>query len=432
MQKIIILITYFFIQISFCQNIYDVFFKNVNIINLEHNKVEINKNIGISNGKILVIENAKKSKIKGKHVINLKGKFIIPGLADAHVHLPENKEDAERFLKISLVHGVTKVRSMRGTFDHPSWKKDWETNKALLPKVILSSVPMHHSYKMSFEEMDSYVQNTKNYGFDLLKILSIKSTTDFKQLDSLCKKYQIPLGGHFLDNPKGVRFSDELFFNSSYTSIEHLGGLVGSPETLENRLQYIKNKEIYICPTLQWYAIGYGQFGIDEMLMGRGMQYFSKETREDWASKTKKYRESLGTDGFNEEKEKYALEIHERIQLLKKLNDFKIPMLLSPDSSTKYIAPGLGMLDEIEWYKKAGISNCDILKCATINFSKLYQIKDLLNENHEAEFLVLNQNPLKNLDALDDIWGIYINQNFINQEQLHQLRKELTLDAEKK
>ena len=97
---------------------YDLVFKNANIVSMENDKVLENQNIAISNGKIVAIENAKKSKLKAEKTIDLKGKYIMPSLADAHVHLPETEEELQRMFDLNLINGVTKLRSMRGDWKH--------------------------------------------------------------------------------------------------------------------------------------------------------------------------------------------------------------------------------------------------------------------------------------------------------------------------
>ena len=60
MQKIILFVVLTLSQFVFSQDSYDIVFKNVNIVSMENDKVLLNQNIAILNGKIMVIENAKK------------------------------------------------------------------------------------------------------------------------------------------------------------------------------------------------------------------------------------------------------------------------------------------------------------------------------------------------------------------------------------
>ncbi len=118
MKKIILLFTLIFTTITFAQKDFDVVFKNVNVVSLEGETVLKNQNVGIKDGLILVIENAKKSKLKGDKEYDLNGKYIMPALADAHVHFPKTAEEMPRFFEMNLVNGITKLRSMRGEWVH--------------------------------------------------------------------------------------------------------------------------------------------------------------------------------------------------------------------------------------------------------------------------------------------------------------------------
>ena len=79
---------------------------------MKDDKVLHNKTIVIKDGKIIEIAN--KTKYKSNNTINAKGKYLMPSLADAHVHLPEKDEELEKVMKLNLINGVTKMRSMRG------------------------------------------------------------------------------------------------------------------------------------------------------------------------------------------------------------------------------------------------------------------------------------------------------------------------------
>lgn len=402
----------------------DYIFKNVNVISMVDDKVLEKQNVVIKDGKIIEISD--KTKYKSENTIDTKGKYLLPTMADAHVHFPESDEELEKVMKLNLINGVTKLRSMRGSWNDLERKSKYNSENSYYPKLYLSPPPIHRNHDFSVEELEKYIKASKDYKFDFVKILSIKNPALLKQMDSLCKKYNVNIGGHYPDNPKGVRFSDETVFSTNYNSIEHLGGLVGEPESYENRIKNIKQNNIFICPTMQWYAIGYGQYGIDEMLNQRGMQYIPTDIKTDWAEKSQLYRDKLGKEGFEEEKAKYASEMQERFNVTKRLNDEGVKLLLSPDSSSKFIVPGFGMLEEMKLYRKAGLSNFDILRSATTNFALLF------NENYgtietgkNADFILLSQNPLNDLKALENVEAIFYNNHYLDQKQLNEIAKSV-------
>ena len=130
MKKILLLATVLCSQIIISQNQkHDLVFKIVNIVSMENDKVLENQNIAISNGKIVAIENAKKSKLKAEKTIDLKGKYIMPSLADAHVHLPETEEELHEIGDVSI-GGVDRIMKS------PT-KKFVDASQQLFPGVIL-------------------------------------------------------------------------------------------------------------------------------------------------------------------------------------------------------------------------------------------------------------------------------------------------------
>ncbi|MEG0760335.1 MAG: amidohydrolase family protein, partial [Chryseobacterium sp.] len=151
-----------------------------------------------------------------------------------------------------------------------------------------------------------------------------------------------------------------------------------------------------------------------------------KEIKNDWAEKSKNYREKLGKEGFEKERNEYASEMQERLKVTKRLNDEGVKLLLSPDSSSKFIVPGFGMLEEMKLYKKTNISNLDILKSATTNFAFLFNGNyGTIEMGKNADFILLSQNPLQNLNALENIEAVFYNKIYLDKKQLNEIAKSV-------
>ena len=411
---------------------YDLVFKNANIVSMENDKVLENQNIALLNGKIVVIENAKKSKLKAAKTIDLKGKYIMPSLADAHVHLPENEEELQRMFDLNLINGVTKLRSMRGDWKHKEWQNKYNTINSIYPKLYLSAPPISRNTVASMEQLEEFVKavNEHNYGF--IKILSIKNQEIFTQLDSLCKKYEVSLGGHFPRLAMGNSLNEDVFFNSNYKSIEHLGGLVGEPNLFESRIQAIKKNDIYICPTLLWYSIGSGQYSYEQLEKLDGMEFVSKETMQEWIEKTKIYREKIGEQAYKDEVAKELKDLEEKYQVIARLQKEGIKMLLSPDASSKYMMTGCNMINEMELLKNANLSNFEILQMATVNFATFHkEYNGVVKVDKPADFIILDQNPLEDLQTLKNIKGVYFNYNYLDTKTLEDMKKKWLATASK-
>ena len=432
MQKIILFVVLAITQTLFSQTTYDLVFKNANIISMESDNVLLNQNIAILNGKIVVIENAKKSKLKAKKTIDLKGKYIMPSLADAHVHLPETEEELQRMFDLNLINGVTKLRSMRGDWKHKEWQNKFNTINSIYPKIYLSAPPISRNLEASTAQLEEFVKAVKDNNYGFIKILSIKNQEIFTQLDSLCKKYDVPLGGHFPRLAMGNSLNEDVFFNSNYKSIEHLGGLVGEPNLFESRIQAIKKNDIYICPTLLWYSTGSGQYSYEQLEKLPGMEFVSKETMQEWIEKTKIYREKIGEQAYKDEVAKELKDLQEKYQVIARLQKEGIKMLLSPDASSKYMMTGCNMVNEMELLKNANLSNFEILQMATVNFATFHkEYNGVIKVDKPADFIILDQNPLEDLQTLRNVKGVFFNNNYIDNKALEEIKKNLLATASK-
>jgi len=400
----------------------DYLFTNVSIIPMNKEIVLSNKNIAIKNGKIIEITDNSKQFNSVAHTIDLKGKYIMPALSDAHVHLPKDKTALKKLLTLQLINGVTKIKSMRGNWKHTEWRKEYNTNNSIYPKMYLAAPPIHRKHNFDTNQLNKFVTNVKKQKFDFIKILSIKDENLFKLLDSLCKINNVALAGHF---PKNI--TDKTIFNSNYTSFEHLGGLTGiSSELLNSRMNNIKQKNIFLCPTLSWYSVGSGRYSYEELRNLAGMQFIAKEKVDNWITKTKQYREKLGEQAYKDEVTSELKKIDEKYKVINKLKDLNVKMLLSPDCSTKYLIPGFGMYGEMKLLKNTNLSNFDILKMGTVNFSEFFKGNyGTLEVGKDADFLILNENPLNNLRTLTSIDGIYFNTNYIDNKKLKELSKSI-------
>ena len=426
MQKIILFVVLTLSQFVFSQDSYDIVFKNVNIVSMENDKVLENQNIAILKGNIVVIENAKKSKLKAEKTIDLQGKYIMPSLADAHVHLPETEEELQKMFDLNLINGVTKLRSMRGDWKHKEWQNKFNTLNALHPKLYLSAPPISRNMELTSEQLETFVKAVKEQDYGFIKILSIKSQEIFKQLDDLCKKYDVPLGGHFPRVAMGNSLNEDVFFNSNYKSIEHLGGLVGEPNLFESRIQAIKKNNIYICPTLLWYSIGSGQYTNEQLQKLHGMEFVSNTTMQEWLTKTQEYRNKMGEQAIKDEVAKELKDLEEKYQVIARLQKEGIKMLLSPDASSKYMMTGCNVINEMELLQNAKLSNFEILQMATTNFSDFFNANyGLIKVGKDADFIVLENSPLEDLQTLKNVKGVYFNFNYLDTKALEKMKNNL-------
>ena len=80
---------------------------------------------------------------------------------------------------------------------------------------------------------------------------------------------------------------------------------------------------------------------------------------------------------------------------------------------------GIFLHYELQALKKVGLSNSEIISAATSNFSEVFGWKvGKLKKGYLADILILNKNPLKNLENLKDILLLIHNGKIINRNSL--------------
>jgi imidazolonepropionase-like amidohydrolase len=114
--------------------------QDVTIIDTINGKTLQARTVVIRDNKIAAITSAPP---KDAQVVNGKGKFLIPGLWDMHMHLRGGQEtlpDNAAMLKLFVANGVTSVREMGGDLGETvfTWKKEIQEGKRVGPRIFSS------------------------------------------------------------------------------------------------------------------------------------------------------------------------------------------------------------------------------------------------------------------------------------------------------
>ena len=82
---------------------------NINLIPISEEGVVPNRQLVISDGKIIDIKPAGSPAMSDFLLIDMGGAYVMPGLFDMHVHIDDRQQ-----LRLALAYGVTSVRNMDG------------------------------------------------------------------------------------------------------------------------------------------------------------------------------------------------------------------------------------------------------------------------------------------------------------------------------
>lgn len=402
----------------------DYVFRHVNVLPISTETILKNQILGIQKGKIVfILDDNFPKKLKTKaQIIQGKDKYLMPGMADMHCHFPEKKEIKNYFL-MNLLAGVTHLRSMRGAMEHLDYRKPFDYPK---PYLQLATQAIGENMNITEVTADSLIKTSKENGFDLVKVLSIKDSVSFFNLMTASKKYSLPVAGHHLNN-----INRKKFYGSGYATIEHLWDLVDAQKmgdtTMNIVLDWTKNNNISLCPTLDWdYRISC--LLSEETWKNRaGLEYIADSVKVRWLKEVRDDLSKKGDELVKKYQKYYSENILKKTQALKKAHDYGINIIIGADAEgDPFAVPGFNIVEEMKLYSKAGLSNFDILKTATINSAK-YAKNDLsfgtLEKGKNADMILLEGNPLENLEVVSKVNGIFINQMFYLKDDILKLMK---------
>jgi len=69
---------------------------------------------------------------------------------------------------------------------------------------------------------------------------------------------------------------------------------------------------------------------------------------------------------------------------------------------------------------------------ATVNFATFHkEYNGVIKVNKPADFIVLDQNPLENLQTLNNVKGVFFNYNYLDTKALDDMKKKRLANASK-
>lgn len=238
----------------------DLVITNVQIINIEQNRVEDAKNVFIRDGKIVHIDDSESILSSSKNTVETidgTGKFLLPGFWDNHVHFrggSELIEENKNLLPLYIVNGVTTVRDAGGdlTLSVLEWRKEIEAGNLTGPNIFTSGPKLdgpNASWDGSIElesseEVSAAIDSLENIGADYVKIYdSTLSGEVFLAIVDEAEQRGLPVTGHM---PYSVLFGETV--ERGLDATEHmyyvLKGSSSEEEEITNEIleqQYSEN-----------------------------------------------------------------------------------------------------------------------------------------------------------------------------------------------
>lgn len=375
----------------------------------------------VRNGRIDAIgPRAQLSIPEGMKRIDAQGKFLFPGLTDAHVHTLETHGD----LLLDLLHGVTTIREMDGFPWLLRLRAAARANRILAPTSyvsghILNAAPMgwYATVLRSFEQARQVVRDQKAAGYDYIKVHNNLPLPLYDVIAATAREEHIPLVGHV---PTAVTVAHAI--ESKQYTLEHFKGFyLDSNLTMstEDWLNAVKGADLWICPTLTNRRSGSTVEEAEQLAASPAGQLVSARVRARWPA-------AMAGHDADASRTVWALSQPIFKQLLPVTSRF----IAGTDSGGGYPGSirGFALHDELETFESLGMPTIDALRATTVNAAAALGDAGSFGSielGQRADLLLLDQNPLLTVRNLRDPRGVMVRGIWLDAATLASIRESV-------
>jgi imidazolonepropionase-like amidohydrolase len=335
-------------------------------------------------------------------VVDGRGKWLVPGLADMHVHIQDEAE-----LALFLLNGVTVVRDLFGSPRGLGWRDAIARGQKEGPTLVQAGPIMDgdpptwpgSAIVTTPEAARREVQAQKKAGYDWIKVYNGLGADVYQAILAEAKAQGMPVGGHV---PKAVGI--EAALRSGQRSIEHLDGYVpfgAEPHADDAIARATAGLPVWNCPTLI-VTDHFGKMDHPESLAGtRGLEFMPAAVKTAWDPKNDFRLRRFTPQMFEEGRRRNQI----RRELVGKLSRAGARLVLGTDTGNPYVIPGFAVHEELELLVAAGLTPWQALRAATIAASELQGTPGafgVVKAGARADLLLVDRDPLADLGALVD------------------------------
>lgn len=421
----------------------DYAFTNVNVIPMDRERVLAGQNVIVSGGRITAIGPASSTEVPaGATRIDGTGRYLLPGLAEMHGHIPgANVAAAEDVLFLYVAAGATTVRGMQGHPAQLELKRRAEAGEIIAPRLWLAAPPLSGNNVPDAAAADRLVRSAKDAGFDLLKVHEGLTADAYAGIVRTATEVGLPWGGH-VSQHVGVQGA----LRAKQSTIDHIDDYIEAlnPESSPGwsasagervRLMALNADEaripelaratreagVAIVPTQILWEVLRGARDPRLMLERPENRYMAPMSIQGWTNSVNNLRSSSDPAAA-------AREVVLRNRLLKVMSDEGVLILMGTDAPQLFSVPGFSLYRELPVMVDAGMTPFEVLRTGTVNVAKFFGIEDeagTVTAGKRADLLLLDANPLEDIGAIEQNAGVMIDGRWLSAESIRQRLDEI-------
>jgi imidazolonepropionase-like amidohydrolase len=437
---------------------------NVTAIPMDTERTLPVQTVVIESGRITRLAPSAHVDVTGMQVVDGTGKFLLPGLADMHVHLGDPADsvlarDAGECL-LYLAHGVTAVRNMWGHPFHLALRQQVDAGELPGPRIVSTSPltdgpnpggkPLAYRSAVIDEPAAAgpLVAAYRRRGYDQLKVYGQLTLPVLESLGQAAAREGLPMTGHC---PDYITYDEAA--DAGMVCFEHLHNIYNGTlrEGASAQDPYDANPErvAHIAANLDWDALRRlaDRFAAEQvwncptLVVGLDTPVI-RDLGEDPLGAYAAYIGLLSpltatirrnhpimvmplAAGPVEMREARRQKDELKLGITRLLHEQGAPLLIGTDAPL--VVPGQSLHDELRAFVRAGLTPYQALRCATtepVRFLRWEADLGTIAEGKRADLVLLNANPLSDVAAAADIAAILVNGYYLEKKTCDTLLAE--------
>lgn len=413
-------------------------FVNVNVVPMTSEFVIRQQTVVVDDGAIEAIGPVDDVPIPvGAQVIDGTDRYLMPGLAEMHAHVPGRGSPAlDRYLELYVANGVTTIRGMLGRPSHLELRQDLASGKVFGPRLYTSGPSLNgRTVNDSFHAV-RLVEEQYAAGYDFVKIHPGLDAAEFAALAETANGLDFPYAGH-VPIAAGVQRALDL----GIATIDHLDGyfaallppasqglggyggffdvmLAGELDTdrIVELARATAAAGTWNVPTQVLVELRINDIPVSELRNWPEMRYMPRETVQRWAEAKV---ETLADRNFDPEVAALAIDLRRRLIL--ELHRAGAGLLLGADSPQVFNVPGFSIHRELDALVAAGLSPYEALYTGTAAVAEFLDSNTgIVAVGRDADLLLLDANPLDDIGNSRRIHGVMLRGEWLSAAALEQ------------
>ena len=407
--------------------------RDVQVVDLDAGRIVPGQSIRVEDGRIALVGSREELEHPAAEVIEGGGRYALPGLIDAHVHVDHPDE-----LTLYPAYGVTSTLVLRGVPHHLRWREEIRTGERFGPGLYLTGDYLD-GYPAWMEPMTALegteaaraaVRRQAEAGYDFIKVFTRLTAEQLSAITAEASSLGKCVVGH-----GGSNYGLEHLIASGQANLAHGQDLIrwyleghDDEEGIHRVVAQLAASDVTVTPNMAF---------TDAMIrQGQDLEAIlaTQQARQLHPAILQPFRRA--NNRFVRNSEEWVPSVQERFEIemriARLLHEAGVTLLAGTDASTAAVFPGASLIKDIELLVEAGLRPVDALRAATSNPGQLFERclgsgakVGRLDVGYQADLLLLDQNPLDDVSVLRNLGGVMLDGDWFEKSQLDSMLAEL-------